>query len=80
MKDLLSKRHYCYKTHTLLMKSSAYRPAPFYEQPNNPSIWTTPHFTRKLISPSLIFQKAPTNPLLPPIPPNGEGGVHTTVL
>ena len=24
MKDLLSKEHYCYKIHTLLMKSSAY--------------------------------------------------------
>ena len=24
MKDLLSKEHYCYKIHTLLMKNSAY--------------------------------------------------------
>ena len=26
MKDLLSKDHYCYKIHTLLMKPSAYKP------------------------------------------------------
>ena len=41
MKNLLSKEHYCYKIHTLLMKSSAYpHPSidnPLYELPR-PSI------------------------------------------
>ena len=40
MKDFMSKEHYCYKVHTLLMKSGAYPPPPspalpptFYGQP-----------------------------------------------
>ena len=38
MKDLLSKKYYCYKIHKLLMKSSAYSPlsmenlAPFLQE------------------------------------------------
>ena len=32
MKGLLSKKHYCYKIHTLLMKSSAYAPPPFLQE------------------------------------------------
>ena len=39
MKDLLSKEHYCYKIHTLLMKSSAY-PSPSID--TSPPIWATP--------------------------------------
>ena len=38
MKALLSKEHYCYKIHTLLMKSSAY--PPLIGNPP-PPIWTT---------------------------------------
>ena len=38
MKDLMSKEHYCYKIHTLTMKSSAYVPL-LHRQP--------PIFTRK---------------------------------
>ena len=58
MKDLLSKQHYCYKTHTSLMKTSAY--LLFYRQLNPPpllhptSIWLyglppiyPPIFTKK---------------------------------
>ena len=30
MKDLLSKEHYPYKIHTLLMKSNAYTPPPLF--------------------------------------------------
>ena len=33
MNNLLSKEHYCYKVHTLLMKSIAYPLPPFYRQP-----------------------------------------------
>ena len=41
MKDLLIKEHYCYKIHTLLMKSKAY--PSFYRQlpPPLPPIWAT---------------------------------------
>ena len=57
MEDLLSKEHYCYKIHTLLMKSSAYT-RPFYR--HAPAISTNPpHFYKKtLILPSMIFQKS----------------------
>ena len=40
MKDLLTKRHYCYKVHTSLMTSSAYAPSvdnPLYGLPPPPS-------------------------------------------
>ena len=48
MKDMLSKEHYCYKTHILLIKSSAYS-----------LIWTTPPFLQEnLDPPSTIFQKS----------------------
>ena len=61
MKDLLSKEYYCYKIHTLLMKSSAY--LLFYSYPR---IWaTSPHFYKKN---TMIFQKSQ-----PPI----NKGVHT---
>ena len=44
MEDLLSKEHYCYKIHTLLMESSAY-PLPSID---DPAILTTlPIFTTK---------------------------------
>ena len=36
MEDLLSKEHYCYEIHTLLMKSSAY-----YTSVHNPSYLVT---------------------------------------
>ena len=32
MKDMLSKEHYSYKIHTLLMKSSAYTPLLFLQK------------------------------------------------
>ena len=37
MKDLLTKKHYCYKVHTSLMTSSAYPPSvdnPLYGLPH----------------------------------------------
>ena len=40
MKDLLTKKHYCYKIHTSLMTGSAYPPSvdnPLYELPPPPS-------------------------------------------
>ena len=62
MKDLLSKQHYCYKTHTSLMKTSAY--LLFYRQLNPPpppalhlymAIWATPYlppyFYKKILIP-----------------------------
>ena len=56
MKDLLSKQHYCYKTHTSLMKTSAY--LLFYRQLNptpapHPymAIWATPYFYKKILIP-----------------------------
>ena len=55
MKDLPSKEHYCYKIHTLLMKSNAY--LLFYKQPTY--MGYTPHFYKKiLILDSMIFQKS----------------------
>ena len=39
MKDLLTKKHYCYKVHTSLMTSSAYPPSvdnPLYGLPQPP--------------------------------------------
>ena len=54
MKDLLSKDHYCYKIHTLLMKPSAYNP---------PSIdnflYGLPPIYKKILSslPLLLFFK-----------------------
>ena len=44
MKDLLSKEHHCYKIHTL--KSSA-----FPSSIENPPIWTTLHFSKKILIP-----------------------------
>ena len=38
MKDILSNEQYCYKIHTLLMKS-VLTPSPFID---NPPIWNTP--------------------------------------
>ena len=40
MKDLLSKEHYCYKIHTLLMKSIPYPPSS--SRDNNLPMCTTP--------------------------------------
>ena len=37
MKDLLSKEHYPYKIHTLLMKNSAYLTLPFLQK--NLDLW-----------------------------------------
>ena len=54
MKDLLSKEHYCYKIHTLLMKISAY-PFPI----DKPPLWATalPLLQKNLDTPAIIFQK-----------------------
>ena len=65
MKDLLSKGHYCYKIHTLLMKSSAYLfssdnplPLPCMDYPYLPQL----HFYEKTLKPlSMIFQKPQTS-------------------
>ena len=80
MKDLLSKQHYCYKTHTSLMKTSAY--LLFYRQLNPPlhptPIWLyglPPIFTKKiLIPPWKFFYK---NPNCHISKGGGEGGGHT---
>ena len=61
MKDLLSKEHYCYKIHTLLLKSSAYPLSP---------IWTIP-ILKENLEPhlSMIFQNLK--------PHKNKGWVHT---
>ena len=45
MEDLLSKEHYCYKIHVLLMERSA---SPFYRQPKSPlnKGFTPPHYKK----------------------------------
>ena len=45
MKDLLIKEHYCYKIHTLLMKSSAY--FLFCRQPTQ--YWLHPPFLQEIL-------------------------------
>ena len=54
MKGLPSKEHYCYKIHTLLMKSSAYVPSIA-----NLPVWIIPQFLQENHGPphSMIFQK-----------------------
>ena len=59
-----SKEHYSNKTHTLLIKSSAYSPST-----DNPLYGLTPIFTRKSWSPPLIFQKSQR--------PINKGELHT---
>ena len=44
MKDLLSKEHYCYKIHTVLMKSIAYPPSI-----DNPLYGLPPNFYKKIL-------------------------------
>ena len=67
MKDLLSKVHYCYKIHTLLMTSSAY--LLFYRH----HTWATLQFCKKmLIPPSMIFKKS--QPSYNSINKRGGGG------
>ena len=50
MKDLLSKKHYCYKVRTLLMKSIKLNHSP--PSTDNPAIWITchPQFHIKILS------------------------------
>ena len=60
MKDLLSKKHYFNKIHTLLMKSSAY--FHFFSIDSHP-LWTTlpsSNFFKKILilHSSMIFQKS----------------------
>ena len=63
MKDLLVKENYCYKIHTLLIKSSAHPPPPpslslFFLQ-TIPLIWANLLFHKKIFIPnSMIFQKS----------------------
>ena len=50
MKDSLSKEHYCYKIHTLLMKSSGYLPHYIDILQTHP-IWIKPaHFYKKILT------------------------------
>ena len=44
MKDLLSKEHYCHKSHTLCYKSGAYPPL----LKANPLVWTTPPLFKEI--------------------------------
>ena len=68
MKDLLSKDHYCYKIHTLLMKSSAYSPSI-----DNPLYGLPTRIYKKILTPaSMIFQKSQ--------PPINQEGAHTMVF
>ena len=58
MKDLVSKKHYPYKIHTLLMKGSSYPLST-----DNLPTWTTPHpsFSQENLDPLLHdFSKIPT--------------------
>ena len=64
MKDLLSKKHYCYKIHALLVKSRAY----------TPSIENPLFLQEDLIPPSMTVQK-PQSP-----PSKNKGGSHYTCL
>ena len=60
MKDILSNEQYCYKIHTLLMKS-VLTPSPFIDNPlyGIPRTPLPPHFYKEiLISSSMIFQKS----------------------
>ena len=47
MKDFLNKEHYCYKMHTLLMKSSAFLPSFI----GNPLYGLLLHFYKKILIP-----------------------------
>ena len=55
MKDLLSKEHYCYKTHTL-MRSIAY-PVPSIDKPPSPYLDYPSFLQENLDPPSMIFKK-----------------------
>ena len=55
MKDLLSKEHYCYQIHTLLMKISAYPPPLLLCR--QPPYMDYPPFLQEHLDPSIIFQK-----------------------
>ena len=64
MKDLLSKGHYCHKTHTFLMKNRAYPSSidnplyvtlPFHRQPH---MDYTLFLQENLDPPFMIFQKS----------------------
>ena len=46
MKDLLSKEHYCHKSHTLCYKSGASPPPPLLKA--NPLVWTTPPLFKEI--------------------------------
>ena len=57
MKDFLSNENYCYKIHTLLMKSSAYSLS-FYRQPPYMEYHALHLYKEIFIPPSMIFQKS----------------------
>ena len=66
MKDLLSKDHYSYKIHTLLIKAIAYSP----RLKSNPQYGVPPIFTEKIFSPpSIILLKFSNSPI-------NKGGSH----
>ena len=54
MKDLMSKDHYCYKIHTLLMNSSASPPSI-----DNPIYMDYPRFYKKIFALFYDFSKVP---------------------
>ena len=45
MKDLPSKKHYCYKIHTSSTKSSV---SPFYRQPSSTAFMDDPSFLQEI--------------------------------
>ena len=76
MKDLLSKEHYCYKIHTLLMKSSTY--LLFYRHSNtlHPYMGYLPFLPENLDPTFYDFLKIPS----PPISKGEDGEVTLRIL
>ena len=69
MKDLLSKKHYCYIIHKSLKKSSGYSPLP----QTTPSMWITPYSDKKILTLTfMIFQKSQ--------PPVSKGGFTLCIM
>ena len=65
---MLSKQHYCYKIHTLLMKGSDYPPPPSIDNPHYMDYF--PFLQENVIPPFMISQKSQS-------PINRGGWGHT---